>query len=281
VRLDAQTVLASASRGEMGTVFIVAARDNRFATAWTIADAAASSVPEAGLLSAWVPARARDSCRKPPPDATWLTCGALSGAIGKLPDARGGRHRFYVDATYAQGMGMTVTAQLSIWRWTGQTAEPLLAKIYDYMIDQKLGTRLDGDLLRLRVKDEFKSFFACGSCEGRQLDWTIRIGPDRIEDLGKTSAVPELDLVDTLYDRVLRDQPGSCLPGCRENAGIEDRGRTEGSVSVGRSADAGHALGLEACGRGPADEAVDIDRRRRKLPLHDRCRGRQAADFHC
>jgi len=57
------------------------------------------------------------------------------------------------------------------------------------------------------VKDEFKSFFACGSCEGQQLDWTIRIGPDRIDDLGMTSAAPELDLIDTLYDRILNAKP--------------------------------------------------------------------------
>ena len=57
------------------------------------------------------------------------------------------------------------------------------------------------------MKDEFKSFFACGSCEGQQLDWTIRIGPDRIDDLGMTSAAPELDLIDTLYDRILNAKP--------------------------------------------------------------------------
>lgn len=211
VRLDPRTVLASASRGEMGTVFIVAQQDNRLAIAWTISDSTASNAQGTGLLAAWAAGRARHSCRKAPPDETWLTCGALFGAIGALPDERDGSHRFYVDATYAQGMGATVTAQLSIWRWTGLAAEPLLAKTYDYMIDQKRGTRLDGDLLRLRAKDEFKTFYACGSCEGRQLNWTIRIGPDGVEDLGETSAVPELDLIDALYDRILKGQPASDL----------------------------------------------------------------------
>src|SRR5882724_1027051 len=211
VRLDPRAVLVSASRGEVGTVFIVAAPSDRFAIAWTISDPAASNAQGTGLLAAWAADRARASCRRAPPDETWLTCGALHGTIGTLPDERDGRHRFYVDATYAQPVGSTVTAQLSIWRWTGLAAEPLFAKSYDCMIDQKLGTRLDGDLLRLRVKDEFKTFSVCGSCEGRQLDWTIRIGADRIEDLGETSAVPELDLIDALYDRLMNEEPATDL----------------------------------------------------------------------
>jgi len=205
IRLDPRTVLVSASRGEMGTVFIVAAPGKRFAIAWTISHSAASSAPEAGLLAAWAADGARDSCRMAPPNRGG--CGPLFGAIGRLPDDGAGNHRFYVDATYAQPMGLTVAVQLSIWTWTGRTAKPLFAKTYAYMLDQRLGTRLDGNLLHLRVKDEFKTFFACGSCEGRQLDWTIRIGPDRIEDLGKTSAVPELDLIDALYDRMLNGEP--------------------------------------------------------------------------
>jgi len=193
----------------MGTVFVVAATSERYAMAWTIAGAAAGGAPEAGLLAAWAADRARDSCRVAPP--VMGSCGPLFAAIGRLPDDGAGDHRFYVDATCAQPMGLTVTAQLSIWRWTGRTAEPLYAKIYGYMVDQRLGTRLDGNLLRLRVKDEFKTFSACGSCEGRQRDWTIRIGPDRIEDLGETSAVPELDLIDALYDGILHDQPATDL----------------------------------------------------------------------
>jgi hypothetical protein len=103
VWLDPRTILVSASRGEMGTVFIVAAPGNRFAVAWTVAGATPKGAEGTGLLAAWSVDRARDSCRKPPPGEAWLTCGALHGAIGKLPDERGGTRRFYVDATYAQG----------------------------------------------------------------------------------------------------------------------------------------------------------------------------------
>jgi hypothetical protein len=207
IKLDPTTFLVSAYVDEIGTVFIVSARGDRFAQAWTIADAAAHRPIGFDVLGAWSADKARGNCRQSLPQKAWNTCGPVFGSIGKIPNQEDGSPRFYIDGTYAQGAGATVGAQLSLWKWTGLTAELLYAKTYGYMIDQAVGTRLDGNFLRVRVKDKFGTFFACGSCEGRQMDWTLRIDPDRIEDLGRKSVVPELDLIDSLYARLIEKKP--------------------------------------------------------------------------
>ena len=204
MRLDARTVLVSVSLTSLGTVFIIADRGHRFGIAWDITDTAARPPRGFGMLATWLADRARPTCRESPRVSVQESCGSISGTIGKLPDQRDGHHRFYLDATYGQPMGSTVAAQISIWKLTNRTARPLFVKAYNYMIDQSRGTRVVGDVLHLAMKTRFKTFFVCGPCEGRQLDWRIRIGPDRIENLGEKSLTPEVDLVDTLFDRMLK-----------------------------------------------------------------------------
>jgi hypothetical protein len=211
VVLAERSFLVSTRVGETGTVFIVAAQGDRFAPAWSIAESAPRNVRASAVLAAWSAERARGNCRASPPKEPWTTCGALFGRIGKLPDQTDGRPRFYVDATYAQEAGATVGAQLSVWTWTGASAEPLFTTTYAYMIDQQIVTRLEGDILRLRIKDEFKSFSSCGACEGRQVDRAIRIAPDRIDDLGETSLAPELDVIDALFTRLLNGDSAADL----------------------------------------------------------------------
>lgn len=95
---------------------------------------------------------------------------------------------------------------MSIWRWDGTTAHPLIARDYAIMIDQPVGTRLEGDLLKVQQKKFFRTFFSCGMCEERQTDWIVRLTPEGVEDLGGKSMVPELDVVDELFYRVIHHE---------------------------------------------------------------------------
>jgi hypothetical protein len=68
---------------------------------------------------------------------------------------------------------------------------------------------MEGDLLKVREKKSFRSFFACGGCEERQTDWIVRVSPEGIEDLGEKSLVPELDAVDELLYRIIHGRPAT------------------------------------------------------------------------
>jgi hypothetical protein len=146
-----------------------------------------------------------------------------------LPEDAKGHPRFYIDGTYAQSAGGTVGAQTSVWLWNGKTAEPLIAKAYALMIDQAVGTRAEGDLLKVQEKKFFRSFSSCGGCEERQTDWIIRLTPDGIEDLGEKSVVPELDAVDELFYRVIHRKSAIdvATPAATEAAGEIVRGARE------------------------------------------------------
>jgi hypothetical protein len=74
------------------------------------------------------------------------------------------------------------------------------------MLGQAVGIRLVGNLLKVREKTEFRTFDNFGSIEARQTDWTARLTPQGIEDLGETSLNPELDVVDELFYRVINHQ---------------------------------------------------------------------------
>jgi hypothetical protein len=211
-KLDGQTVLISAWLDEAGQAFIIVRRGGRFELAWTAADFAEAHVRPTDLRYAWSLKAARGTCRDQPDGPERTRCGPVYGAVGKLPDGPDGAHRFFVDATYAQPMGATVGAQLDVWEWDGRDAKPLFVKGYDYMIDQRgPGPTVRGDRLVTRVKGDFTTFFACGGCEGRQMDWTLRLTPGGVEDLGETSRAPELDLVDEAYDRIVRHKSAETL----------------------------------------------------------------------
>jgi hypothetical protein len=123
--------------------------------------------------------------------------------LGKLPNDVHGRPRFYIDGTYAQSAGGIVGAQISVWVWDGMTARPQIARAYAVMIDQAVGTRVEGVLLKVQQKKFFRTFFSCGMCEVRQTDWNVRLTPGGAQDLGEESLVPELDAVDELFYRVI------------------------------------------------------------------------------
>ena len=208
VALDRKTIMVSVAQWEIGTVFLEADRGSGFEVVWRIADSAEGAPKGFEALGAWSPVRATSECRAQPNGGA---CGPVHAQIGKLPDDIHGNHRFYVDGHYAQATGFEVGAQLTVWRWDGRKAVPQFVKLYTYMDDQKWFVRQDDNALHVNVRRWFRSFYACGSCEGRQMDWAVAILPDRIEDLGERTTTPELDLVDALFTKLFDRQSVSDL----------------------------------------------------------------------
>ncbi len=183
-----------------------AAGDDSFRVAWTgwRDGAGAARFP---ILKAWSANGARGNCRADSGDGHEAECGPLYASFGMLPPDSAGHTRFYVDATYVQEMGETVGGQLSIWRWDGGAAEPLVVELYDTMIDEPVRARLEGTVLKVREKEQFRTFIACGGCLGRQVDHIFGVGPDGVRDMGRVSVTPELDAVDAAFDRLHRNLP--------------------------------------------------------------------------
>lgn len=196
ILLAPSTYLVTMNRGEIGTVFVVVddaptSAEHSYRVRWTIREIPSDFEDE---LSAWLARKAVDTCREKD-DAH---CGPLYSDAVSLPPTADGRARFYIDAGYAQGAGATIGKQLSIWEWDGQKPKPLIVKSFSFMIDQSHGIEMKGDVLHIYEKAYFHSFFSCGSCEERQLDWRIRITPTSTTDLGERSLVPELDALDSI-----------------------------------------------------------------------------------
>jgi hypothetical protein len=196
VRLDGRSVLVSLQLADQGDVFIVAPG----AVLWR-AGQPSPAAGEFAPLQAWTEAAARGSCRQAPADADWANCGGLAPQVVGLPHGAGSERRFALIGAYAQAAGETESAQLSFWRWDGHSATPLLLRTYQFKIELDEGLQVSGDLALLMVKDDFKSFIACGACAGRQRRWLFVVNAAGVLDLGETSLTPELDLVDDLYDR--------------------------------------------------------------------------------
>src|SRR5215469_1505456 len=194
--------LGSQFNGEAGTAFLVGIRGSKPALLWSIENASPQAADTQGLLGAWKADRAGGKCREKGSGHPPGTCGPLYADLGVLTPDSYGRPRFYVDAGYTQIMGATVGHQTSIWRWDGDSATLLWIDWHDFMIDQKIGTSFGDGVLAIGEKDNFRTFDGCGGCESRQMVRRIRIMPDGITDLGKTSTTPELDLIDELFWRI-------------------------------------------------------------------------------
>ncbi|GAA0550738.1 hypothetical protein GCM10008941_33370 [Rhizomicrobium palustre] len=177
---------------QIGTAFLVGKRNGRWTVLWDVRKTDTRHFP---VLNAWRTDHGGGACRD---DDLGYACGSLSGGIFPLkPDAEG-KLRFGLGGTYAQGGGFTFTKQISFWRWDGKNAEPLLAHTYQqYIEDSQASVPDTPSRIVVRVKDKFKSVGVC--CAGRQLNWTFRILPDRIEDQGKKPLYPEADAVDAVY----------------------------------------------------------------------------------
>jgi hypothetical protein len=208
VELDENAVMVVAP-GMIGNVFIVARSGGRYRLAWSTAQQQDASGEQAGILAAWRAENARHGGRGPYASGSGSEGSVAVQQIATLPRDAKERTRFYINGMYAQSAGGTVGEQTSVWLWDGRTARPLIARDYPVMIDQAVGTRVEGDLLKVRQKKFFRTFFSCGMCEERQTDWIVRLKPDGVEDLGEHSAVPELDAVDELFFRIIHHEPAS------------------------------------------------------------------------
>jgi hypothetical protein len=207
LRLSDDAFLVAAPN-PIGNVFIVTKAAGQFRLAWSTADLQKAQGKEAEILAAWRPENGRQGGRGPYYAASG-SAGSVIPQIGILPADTKGQPRFYINGTYAQSAGGTVGAQTSVWLWDGKTALPLIVRDYAMMVDQKVWTRVEGDLLKVQEKKFFRTFFSCGSCEERQTDWVVRLEPEGVKDLGEESTVPELDAVDELFFRVIHHEPAA------------------------------------------------------------------------
>jgi hypothetical protein len=218
---------------EIGNVFLASRQNGRFKVVWDIRNTRAKDVSKFPILAAWQTKSAQASCRLNAKKGTWDRCGPIFATIENLPADAKGHVRFYIDATYAQAAGETVSGQLSIWSWDGRTATPLYAKTYASLLDDA-DTEFSHGVLSIRAKGEFKSYSSCGACEGRQMDWKIIVGTSRIVDLGMKPVVPELDTIDDLFQQLFHHQSADNLADSRVDATLRNlvqTARKEGGFS--------------------------------------------------
>jgi hypothetical protein len=136
-----------------------------------------------------------------------MVCGPLSAALTRLSDEADGSRRFAVTGVYSQEAGATVGVQVSVWRWNGRAAEPLLALAFAQMLDDPIIAKATPGRLVLHAKGDLRRMFSCGACSGRQEEIDIDLPARGARIAGRRSLEPELDLVDALYDRLFRRQP--------------------------------------------------------------------------
>ena len=209
--LGPRTMLVSATVGDaFGTIFIVDGTGGPFRSLWSIRQRAGREAFP--VLDAWTARAAAGTCREGVSDSGELRCGTLGGTAKRLADDAQGRPPFYVEALYAEAAGETEAKQLSFWTWTGKTAEPQFAATFGTNLDGE-PTRLDGALLKVRVGENYRMIAPWWDHLERALDWVFRVGPERIDDLGKTPVSPtvEVDAVDELLFRVAHHLPADDL----------------------------------------------------------------------
>ena len=202
IRLDAGAMLVGVEAGAFGTfTLLTQGPDGHFRTALAL------DTPPAGLpayLAAWRPDRSMANCGSGPNQDRGTTCGPMTIADARLltPEA-GGARRFALLGRYVKEAGATDAYQLSIWRWDGQKAAPLLTRTLTQVADEAIlvagGTRE----LRLHAKGDFKSVMGCGGCSGRQMEWRFALPAKGVAPPVVRSLTPDLDAVDAVYDRLL------------------------------------------------------------------------------
>jgi hypothetical protein len=205
--LAPNTYLVGTGDQQVGTFFIVSQREGKFATVWSIENNVATE-PAAGnsSLQPWIAATNRPCVTEPVP----ANCTQLwPSGVRLLQPTADRKLRFAVEANYLQLMGATVRQQLSVWSWDGTAATAQFAGEYSRYLDQGIMTRFEGSLIRIRYKDFWKALSACGSCEGDQRDWTLKLTATGVKDLGRKTLVPELEVADRLFDAVLHDRDAS------------------------------------------------------------------------
>ena len=199
IRLDPQSLLIAVQRQGRGEVFIITLQAGHARVAWSAVLDAARGRPVNDPLTAWrlnTGAPSQDSPRSP-----------LSGTLIDLPAGPGGERRFAINADHTQAIGATVAAQLSIWRWNGGSARPLFVTAYDHLLSDDAPVILAGGVLRIRQKGHFETFSTCGACEERRQLRIVALTQAGTEDRGLIDLDPDLALIDTTLDRILKRQP--------------------------------------------------------------------------
>lgn len=198
VPLSKSSTLVAVNQGYIGHLMIFTRGTNGVVRLWHIDAQAQSAATPKHALDCWT----TDADRP-----------CFVHAIKSFPVDAGGAPRFYIEAGYAQVMGGTRGSQLSVWRWDGRSAVPLSVSAYA-SVDDATGqaVSVDGDELSIVAKDRFNAFWSCGSCDGRKIRHLLRVTPDdRVVDLGSTSVIPELDLVDEIYTDIRDNKPTGML----------------------------------------------------------------------
>ncbi|WP_420137746.1 hypothetical protein [Sphingomonas sp.] len=222
--LDRDTLLVSARSGAFATMFVL----HRAAGApWRVV-LAFDDLPPAILrahpaLAAWRPDRAGDQCRTMPGADAWSRCGpqGLTRVI-PLPQETTGARRFAVIGDYLSSLGGTEAYQLSIWRWDGHAAAPLLVRTLSQSIEEPLIVRADKSGLTLRRRDEFAGLGCGGPCIGRQMEMRFDMPPVGAAPPRVRSLNPDLDLIDQLFARLSTHRPTADLASPAVVAHIKD-----------------------------------------------------------
>ncbi len=197
--------------GEMGNAFVVAEKRKHFRPVWNAKDLRPGTTRDSKLLAAWSAQAAREECRPKAREEDWLNCGPLYGGFESLPDDDKGRRRFFLDGSYAERAGMTVAAQLSVWVRDGSEPRLEFVGIYGFYIEQTVGTRLEGEVLRIRVRDQYRTFSTCCDDEGRPMDWNLKLTPTGVQDLGYSPVPSPLEALDELFYRTAKGIPAGDL----------------------------------------------------------------------
>jgi|GEM_PF-2139970 len=189
--LAPMTYLVGTNDRQVGTFFVVSQRNGKFTIVW--------SVEQSGSKP-WIAASEPRCLKTPEPDQ----CRQLwPFEFDLLARGANGQVRFAVQANYLQWMGGTTGQQLSVWSWNGAAAAAQFTGDFAVYLDQPVGTRIDGNIIQIRYKDSWKTLFSCGGCEGYQRDWSLRLTPTGVTDLGRRSVVPELEAADEAFDAMI------------------------------------------------------------------------------
>ena len=209
LKLDSASLLVTAESEALGTAFVLRrGADGRYVTATAFDEPGTWGGGGPPELAAWRSDRASGRCHADRSKAGWAACGPITPAAAtRLPDEADGARRFAVVGRYVKEMGATDSYQLSIWRWSGRAAEPLLTYTLAQMADEPVIAGVGSGRLAVREKGEFKRIDTCGACSGRQLEVTFDLPGRGARPAGTRSLVPELDAVDDLYDRMFRSAP--------------------------------------------------------------------------
>lgn len=201
-RVDADALLIGTEAGPLGTFSLIArGTDGHFRVALAL-DALPAGAP--AQLAAWRPDRTVAGCRAGADHDFGTTCGPMTITDARrLPPEADGTRRFSLLGRYVKEAGATDSYQLSLWRWDGQRATPLLVRDFAQMAEESIFVSSTAQQLRLHVKGDFKSFTACGSCSGRQMEWRFAFPAKGANPPAVRSLTPDLDAVDAIYDRLL------------------------------------------------------------------------------